>query len=197
MAGHFGGNPYAHWGRDANAPHISRYFLARGWIMPGETVLDAACATGYGTKLLSQIAGKVIGYEIDEGCIQNAESDQHKPENVEFHVKDLDTCELPDVDVAVTIETVEHLNDMNHFLDQLTKHVRRLVVITVPLGGTSYAYVGQEPSPATEKNDFGNGDAVDAHFFKRGWQKIADFNYGYSYFGVYYLKDIYDEHRHS
>jgi cyclopropane fatty-acyl-phospholipid synthase-like methyltransferase len=192
MAGHFGGNPYAKWGRDANAPHVSRYFLARGWVMPGETVLDAACCTGYGSHLLAQVAGKVIGYEVDEGCISDANG-RWGEEKIDFQVKDLDTCELPDVDVAVTIETVEHLNDMNHFLDQLTKHVKRLVIITVPLGGTSYAYVNEVPSPATEKNDFGNGDAVDAHFFKRGWEKMTDFKFGYSYFGVYYKTDLYDE----
>lgn len=191
FSGHFGGNPYGTWGRDANAPHVSRYFLARGWIMPGETVLDAACATGYGSHLLSQIAGKVIGYEVDEGCVQDAKDIWGaKSPNAEFHAKDLDTCELPDVDVLVSIETIEHLNDMHHFLDQATKHVRRLVVGSVPVGGTSWAYKGQEPSPATEKNDFGTGSDLDKLFFERGWEKMSDFQFGYSYFFVYYKKDL-------
>lgn len=191
MAGHFGGNPYGTWGRDANAPHVSRYFLARGWVMPGETVLDAACCTGYGSNMLSQVAGKVIGYEVDEGCIQDAKDIWGK-ENIDFQVKDLNTCELPDVDVVVSIETIEHLDDMHHFLDQVTKHVSRLAVISVPIGGTSYAYVNETPGPATEKNDFGTGDDMDKLWFQRGWQKMTDFKFGYSYFCVYYKKDLRD-----
>lgn len=191
MAGHFGGNPFATWGRDANAPHISRYFFARGWVMPGEIVLDAACCTGYGSYLLSQVAKRVIGYEIDEGCIQDAKNIWGvRASNIDFRVKDLDTCELPDADVVVSIETIEHLNDMHHFIDQVDKHIKRLAIISVPIGGTSYAYVNEEPSPATEKNDFGTGDDMDKLWFAKGWQKMADFKFGYSYFCVYYKKDI-------
>lgn len=188
MAGHYGANMYGTWGRDANAPHVSRYFLARGWVMPGETVLDAACCTGYGSRMLAQVAGHVIGYEVDEGCIESAHS-LNIP-NAEFCVKDLDTCEFPDADVLVSIETIEHLNDMHHFINQATKHVRRLAIVTVPLGGTSYAYVNETPGPATEKNDFGTGDDMDKLWFTRGWNKMTDFKFGYSYFGVYYKKDL-------
>lgn len=159
--------------------------------MPGEVVLDSACCTGYGSYMLGQIASKVIGYEIDEGCIQDAKDIWGtRNKNLQFEVKDLDTCELPDVDVVVSIETIEHLNDMHHFMDQCTKHVKRLAIISVPVGGTSYAYIGQEPSPATEKNDFGTGDDMDKLWFERGWQKMADFKFGYSYFCVYYKKDL-------
>lgn len=190
MTGHFGGNLYGTWGRDANAPHISRYLLARGWVMPGETVLDAACCTGYGSQILSQVAKKVIGLEVDPGCIESANS--LNLENGEFRVADLDTCEFPDADVVVTIETMEHLNDMDHFLDQATAHIKRLAVVTVPLGGTSWAYVNETPSPGTEKNDFGTGDDMDKLWFKRGWSKMTDFKFGYSYFVVYYKKDLTD-----
>lgn len=190
MAGHFGGNMYGTWGRDANAPHISRYFLARGWVMPGETVLDSACCTGYGSRMIAQIAGKVIGYEVDPGCIDAAKALNIK--NAEFHVMDLDTCELPDADVVISIETIEHLNDMHHFLDQVNKHIKRLAIVSVPLGGTSWAYKDEVPSPATEKNDFGTGNDMDKLWFDRGWQKMTDFQFGYSYFAVYYKKDLRD-----
>lgn len=191
MAGHWGGNLYGTWGRDANAPHISRYLLARGWIQPGEIVLDAACCTGYGSHILSQAAGKVIGYEIDEGCIADAKAiwGPRSP-NVEYQVQDLDACEFPDVNVVVSLETVEHLFNMYHFLDQITKHVSRLAIISVPVGGTSYAYVGQTPGPATEKNDFGTGNDLDKLMFERGWGKMADFLFGYSYYCIYFKKDL-------
>lgn len=161
--------------------------------MPGETVLDAACCTGYGSYMLSQVAGKVLGREVDEGCIADAKNIWGRySDKMDFQVMDLDTAELPDADVLVSIETIEHLNDMHHFLDQVTKHIKRIAIISVPVGGTSYAYVNEKPSPATEKNDFGTGNDMDKLWFERGWEKMSDFLFGYSYFAVYYKKDLSD-----
>jgi len=187
MSGHYGGNPLA-WDGGANAPHISRYFIARGWIMPHEVVLDAACCTGYGSKMIANTAKKVIGYEIDEGCIVAANHD--KPDNCEFKVMDLNKCELPEVDVLVSLETIEHLDDMNHFIKEVKKKVKRLIVACVPLGGTSWAYKDEEPSPATEKNDFMNHAEFDKLFMDDEWKKQAGFEFGYSYFGVYFKKPL-------
>ncbi len=189
MAGHFGGNPYK-WDPGANSPHISRYFLARGWIEPGETVFDAACATGYGSHMMSKVAGKVIGYEIDTGCIEYANRDW-KSDNTEFHVKDLNTCEIPEADVSVSIETIEHLTPkgMIHFTQELMKKMRRLIIVTVPLGGTTWAYKDEPPGPATEKNDFMTGAVMDKLFDVPEWNKFSDFEYGYSYFAVYFRKN--------
>ena len=186
MAGHYGADPY-YWDGGTNAPHISRYFLARGWVMPGEVVLDAACGSGYGTKLLALGAGKAIGYDVDAGCIEGARRDLSH--NVEFEVKDLDKCELPEVDVIVSIETIEHLNDMRHFTEEAKKKARRLIIVTVPIGGTSYAYKDIPPGPGTEKNDFLSDGAVDSLFVSQEWKIQAGFRFGYSYFGVYYKKN--------
>jgi hypothetical protein len=193
MAGHFGGNPYK-WDYPANAntPHIARYFMARGFIMPWEVVLDAACAQGYGSKVIALAAKKVIGYEIDEGCIADALHD--KPDNCEFSIMDLNTCELPDVDVAVTIETIEHLTPegMLHYAEQLRKHVKRCIIVTVPLGGTSYAYVNDEPGPATEKNDFAQSGDIQKVIIGDGkeWKLFNEFEYGYSHYGIYFKEQI-------
>lgn len=187
MAGHFGGNPYA-WDGGVNAPHISRYFIARGWIMPGETVIDAACCTGYGTHLLGQVSGKVIGLEIDEGAIKEAEG-RWKPgtPNAEFRVHDIDKQELPDADVLVTIETAEHVQDLEHFLDQMVKHIKRCVIICVPLGGTSWDYTPeQQATPAGENNDFNNEAHVEKMFSERGWKLQSNWRFGYSGMFVFF-----------
>lgn len=186
MTGHWTGNPFKWEGGGANSPHITRYFLARGFIFPDEIVLDAACCTGYGSKMLAQVAKKVIGYEIDEGAIADAK--RHCPPNCEFEVKDLDTCELPDVDVTVSIETMEHLNDLKHFIDQVKKHTRRAFIVCVPLGGTSDKYKNEPPSPGTEKNDFFKPQDVAPHIVDDEWKEFNSFEYGYSYFGIFYKK---------
>ena len=185
MAGHYTGNPYKWEGGGANGPHITRYFLAKGWIMPGETVLDAACCTGYGSKLMALSAKKVIGLEVDEGAVRDAQ-DWNGAENVEYHVADLDTCELPDVDIAVSIETVEHLNDMKHFCDQLKKHTKRCIIICTPLGGTSSAYVNEPPGPGTEKNDFMTMGDIQKLIADDTWKVFNDFQYGYSGFCIFF-----------
>lgn len=193
MSGHFGGNPYKwDYPAGANNPHVARYMMARGFILPWETVLDGACAQGYGSKIIALAAKKVFGYEIDEGCIEDAKRD--KPENVEFKVMDLNTCELPDVDVAVTIETIEHLTPegMVHYTKQLRKHVKRCIIVTVPLGGTSHAYVNEPPSPATEKNDFPQHGDIEKVIIggTKEWKLFNEFNYGYSHFGIYFKEQI-------
>lgn len=163
---------------------MARYSMARGFVFPWETVLDAACCTGYGSKYIALMAKKVIGYEVDPGCIEAANQD--KPANCEFYLKDLDTCELPDVDVLISLETIEHLNDLQHFCQQAKKHVRRLIIVSTPLGGTSFAYKNEPPGPATEKNDFGSHGDVERLFEDDEWHNFTYFNFGYSHFGVYW-----------
>jgi len=187
MSGHYGGNPYK-WDVGINGPHITRYYLSAGWVYPHETVLDAACCTGYGSHILSYHAKNVIGIEVDEGCIVAA-NDQWKRDNIEYRVGDLNTIELPEVDVAVTIETVEHLDDMHHFINELKKKVKRLIIVTVPLGGTSWAYKDEPNSPATEKNDFMTGGDLDKLLLDDEWKQANSFQYGYSYFAIYFKKE--------
>lgn len=189
MTGHYGGDLYK-WDGGANAPHINRYQIAKGWVLPDEIVLDAACCTGYGSHILSlSQAEKVIGYEVDVGCIESA-NNLWKSDKTEFHVKDLDTCELPECDVAVSLETIEHLNDVQHFVDELHKKVRRLIIACVPIGGTTWAYKDEPPSPGTEKTDFMNDAALDKIICPEGsgWKKQAGFRYGYSYYLIAFKK---------
>ena len=65
-----------------------------------------------------------------------------------------------------------------------------MIIVTVPIGGTSFAYKDVESSPATEKNDFMNKHDVDRLFLDEKWQICAGFMFGYSYFGVYFCKPI-------
>ncbi len=162
--------------------------MAAGWVYPHETVLDAACCTGYGSHILSYHSKNVVGIEVDDGCIDHAQR-VWKRDNIEFINADLNTYELPEADVAVTIETVEHLDDMHHFINQLKQKIRRLIIITVPLGGTSWAYKNEPNSPATEKNDFMTEADVSKLFVDDQWKELNGFQYGYSYFGVYFRKE--------
>lgn len=189
MSGHFGGNGYA-WDSGTNAPHVSRYFIARGWVMPGETVIDAGCATGYGTHLIGQVAKKVIGLEVDPGCIAEANG-RWKPAtpNADFRVFDLDKEEWPDADTLISIENAEHVQDLQHFIDQAHKHIKRCIVLCVPLGGTSWDYTPeQQATPAGENNDFNNEAYVEKLFVNKDWKLQTNFRFGYSGVFVFFKK---------
>lgn len=189
MSGHFGGNPYSFSG-GTNAPHIARYFLASGWVMPGETVLDAACCTGYGSEIISHKAQQVIGIDVDEGAIRDARGRWGR-DNIDFQVGDLNTIEWPDADVLISLETFEHVNDFEYCLAQAQKHIKRLIIISVPLGGTSYSYTEEELKlPAGECNDFNNQVHLEKIFTENEeWKCHTMFEFGYSGFGVFYRKD--------
>jgi protein-L-isoaspartate O-methyltransferase len=187
VSGHYGGDPTA-WDGGTNAPHIARYFIARGWVLPHETVLDVACATGYGTKILASSAKKAIGIEVDPGCIEVANSDNPIPkqDNTEFILADLDKIELPDADVIVSIETCEHVQNFPRFAKQIQKHARRLFIISVPLGGTSYAYTDEEKlTPAGEGNDFNNMAHLEGLFTTKKWRLHTSFEFGYSGYVIF------------
>lgn len=188
MSGHYGGNPYSFDTGGPNAPHITRYYLARGFIMPGETVLDAACATGYGSHLISQIAKKTIGIDVDEGCISEANG-RWGSDKIDFRCANLDKIEWPDADVLISIESFEHVNDIQHCLEQAHKHIKRLIVITVPVGGTSWDYTEEErKTPAGECNDFNNMQHFESVFTNDEWKVFNTFQFGYSGFGIFYKK---------
>ncbi len=63
--------------------------------------------------------------------------------------------------------------------------------MTVPLGGTAWSYKDEVPSPATEKNDFGQSEDVDKLMAPEGgeWKPFNTFRYGYSHFGVYFKSE--------
>jgi len=188
MAGHYGGNPFS-WDGGTNAPHIARYYIARGWVNPTDTVLDAGCCTGYGTKMIGQFAKKVIGIEIDKGCIEsalaykNTNPEMHK--NVKFKLGDLGKIEWPDVDVTISIEVAEHVLNFDHYLEQLQKHTKRMYFICVPIGGTSWAYKDEPEGPGTEKNDFNNREHFESIFATNGWRAFMVWDFGYSVMGVF------------
>ncbi len=117
MGGQFDANPFGEL-KGSDNPHVVRYLIARGFIKPGETVLDAGCGTGYGSMLLGESAGTVLAVDADENF-----REEWKSKNVEFSRLHLGKEELPDVDSMVCIECAEHINGLEHFIQQAQKHV--------------------------------------------------------------------------
>ena len=118
-----------------------------------------------------------------------------KASNTTFINADLDKIELPDADVFVSIETCEHVQNFERFRDQLQKHARRLIIISVPLGGTSWDYTEEEKlTPAGEGNDFNNMAHLESLFTdKPNWKVFMTFNFGYSGFAIFSNTDYWNK----
>ena len=100
--------------------HEFRYHLAKGFVQPGDTVLDAACGTGYGRHIM------------DPACYIGVDKEQPNPP-VPGAVADLQTwVPLWTFDIAVGFETIEHLENFSHYVEVL-KQARRWILVSVPI----------------------------------------------------------------
>lgn len=91
--------------------HVARYEWALTQIPPNSRVIDYACGIGYGCKILGDAGHKADGYDIDAETIEYA--DQHfKTENTRFFIANGSMPgTLEEYDVAISFETIEHIED--------------------------------------------------------------------------------------
>jgi 2-polyprenyl-3-methyl-5-hydroxy-6-metoxy-1,4-benzoquinol methylase len=120
--------------------HLRRYETATRYVK-GKRVLDIACGTGYGSRMLHLAgASTVVGVDICPETVQYARK-HYSEANVEFVCADAEQFEWPDLfDVVVCFETIEHVPHPDKLLDCL----RSLLVaegdllLSVPLGETRH-----------------------------------------------------------
>jgi len=115
--------------------HLVRYELAKQFVK-GKRVLDIACGTGYGAKILAEAgAAKVIAVDADKGAIEFAAKNYFHPQ-VSYEVGSAEQLAVPDktIDVVVSFETIEHLKNQAAFLAELAKVVKDdgLVIVSTP-----------------------------------------------------------------
>lgn len=107
--------------------HVSRYVLAASKVRPGDVVLDAACGLGYGTAVLAALSpgAKFIGVDIDPTSVAYADVNYAKQNPaIEYHASDVTTMPfLPthSVDIVVSFETIEHVEDYHLFLKEIKR----------------------------------------------------------------------------
>jgi len=106
------------------ALHLKRYLFAEPYCIE-KVVLDAACGSGYGSAELARVATSVLGVDADEGAIAYAQA-RYAGDNVAFEVMDVSSLRLDNasVDVVVSFETIEHLDDRAAFLGEVTRVLR-------------------------------------------------------------------------
>jgi len=119
--------------------HLARYYFALQFVK-GKRVLDAACGSGYGSAMLAEAAGSVIGIDISGEAIGYARANfaAAAAAGAEIDFSEGDCLALPlndhSVDVAVAFEIVEHIKDASEFLRELRRVLRPdgLLILSTP-----------------------------------------------------------------
>lgn len=127
----------------------SNYYFEAMQYAIGKRVIDVACGSGFGTLLLSLVAEHITGIDIaDYGPIwdkitETAIADGH------FQIMDLEK-EPVDItaDLAVSIETIEHLGNPEYFLENLKA---KELFFTIPCYGNKNEFHKIEYSEASAK----------------------------------------------
>jgi ubiquinone/menaquinone biosynthesis C-methylase UbiE len=106
--------------------HLDRYRFAATRVK-GKRVLDCACGTGYGVRVLRELggAGYVIGVDIEARAVEYA-SKNHRSGSAEFICSSGDCLALSDasVDVITSFETMEHVPDDSSLLEEFYRVLR-------------------------------------------------------------------------
>src|SRR5258705_872183 len=103
--------------------HIHRYNEALLYISAGDTVVDIACGTGFGTAIIAgKTMGKVIGGDIAPEAIDEC-SKQWSKSNLEFRVLDGTRLDFPDqyFDKIVSFETIEHTGQYREMVGEFAR----------------------------------------------------------------------------
>jgi ubiquinone/menaquinone biosynthesis C-methylase UbiE len=116
--------------------HLDRYrFAARR--VRGRQVLDCACGTGYGVRLLREIgeAATIVGVDIDDEAIRYA-CQRHRVDATTFICSSGDRLPLADncVDIVTSFETIEHVPDDVALVGEFYRVLRAdgILIISTP-----------------------------------------------------------------
>jgi 2-polyprenyl-3-methyl-5-hydroxy-6-metoxy-1,4-benzoquinol methylase len=96
--------------------HLARYRFALP-IVAGKRVMDFGCGEGYGSALLAERAGEVVGVDYSPAAVRHASS-TYVRRNLRFQVGDAAALDasLGRFDVITCFEVLEHVEDQDAVL---------------------------------------------------------------------------------
>lgn len=108
--------------------HVARYeWIAAQLSDAPRKIIDIACGVGYGSQILARAGHVVVGMDIDDEAIGYARAHYSHP-RARFALQDASApCDLGSHDVAVCLETVEHMEDPRPLLRALRQSARMLI----------------------------------------------------------------------
>ncbi len=99
--------------------HVERYELARRHA-PGRKILDIACGSGFGTRMLKESTEKeVVGVDLSADALEYATS-RYGLSGISWVRADAEEFEtFGEFDMVVSFETIEHLTDPARFVGRV------------------------------------------------------------------------------
>ena len=115
--------------------HLHRYAWCSK-LVEGAEVLDIACGEGYGSSMLARHARSVIGMDVSQEAVDHASEAYKGADNLRFLRGDAADIPLADasVDVVVSFETIEHLEQQEEMVRGIGRVLRPggVLVISSP-----------------------------------------------------------------
>ena len=106
--------------------HMARYHFATQFVRDKQ-VADIACGTGYGTQLLAGAGARSVrGIDLSEEAVKFSREHYDAP-NVTFTVasaEQLTPVRDGEFDLVVSFETIEHLPNVEAYLDEMVRILR-------------------------------------------------------------------------
>jgi SAM-dependent methyltransferase len=133
--------------RAISALHVSSYRFARDrHVRPTDTVADIACGSGFALGILRGHCAQYIGVDLPDNIARIYSQGRYVGSEARYYGVDLnrDTLQLNQpVDVVISFETIEHLNDPVVFLSQLYNVLREdgLLLLSTPINPDERAVV--------------------------------------------------------
>ncbi len=127
--------------------HVARYAFALHWV-PGKSVVDLCCGTGYGTRLLSAGgATHVLGIDIDSRCIEQAVKN-HGSEKLRFICQDvLMPIPQPSSNLIVCFEGIEHVIAPESLVSNIAENLTNDGIALISTPNASYYPGGCSGNP--------------------------------------------------
>lgn len=130
---------------DLVSEHFARYEFAKNFVK-GLKVIDFGCGVGYGSRMLGSDAENVVGIDISEEAIKQA-NEKYSSENVEFIVGDVTQTQLgeKDFDAGVCFEVIEHIEIPENLLREAGRIIKE-----------SGIFIGSTPNGAVRVSSLKN-----------------------------------------
>ena len=122
--------------KETEIEHLCRYQYAKQFVADRK-VLDAACGSGYGVRILAEKADYVIGVDISAEAVAFADK-EYKQDNTEYAVASVEKLPFDDesFDVVVSFETIEHVDEtvQKAFLSEIKRVLKEdgLLIMSTP-----------------------------------------------------------------
>jgi len=153
--------------------HVLRYYIAKGFLEPEDTVIELGCGSGYGAYMLSKVGCSIHAFDIENSFAEP----YRKIPNIKFEQADLRGRALPEADVIVAMEFIEHTENPGEIVCEIKKKAKRFIILSYPQKPTA----GLDP---THKSNL-VPNKVKAWIEDEKWYCFFEHSFGLSLIQVY------------